>query len=606
MELITQRKKVAFTGDFLRLVKTQQGLHSVQAGNVLWLKTILNAEKRWKEWGVSVDTIFPSVRDRTPPEFLSLYLESPERADDVWASLYDGNQNSSALHSVLDQFNLFDLVIGIEVPPYLKLHLQRNSVDYLDFRVHPVRFLRDLCFSVYTNSPDLAVALKALEVPNCELEREATRFQARFRRNPYSGLHLSGDIPVLIGQTEKDSVLIKGGRFSDWSDFSPELDQALRNYNEVILLEHPLRQDSHRIAQHLRTYHGKTVISVRGNGYGILFSAPDTLPFITLASSLGVEAAATGKSSLFLLGDPRDIAKVNEQDILGPQPISPAILKDAFWRKVLLRDSAVPSTTSSFELGANFVRSTLESWAYLDIQDGSRLSSATAVLFPSSQLSTDRRRELGALFDLEAHSKFASEGHSRNNVSLLAGQSLTIDLSQRSSYEFLTEGFHSPEEWGVWSSGAARIDLPLQVGAPSRLVVHVTLRFRIFPGIKKFAPVLSVRVNGNDLGLVLFRPMSPDEKEIRFAYEVTDPVLQINVTATHAMSPSACNAGNDDRMLSFGIRKLQISRQSASGIADQEHIDSPLYYIWDATHQSDAASAEYKPAASSNHDTAIS
>jgi hypothetical protein len=75
-----------------------------------------------------------------------------------------------------------------------------------------LRFLRDLCFNITTNSPAVARHIELETVPQGEIDRQVRRFRALFRRRLLPALAIPRGVPALIGQTEFDSVLIKDGR----------------------------------------------------------------------------------------------------------------------------------------------------------------------------------------------------------------------------------------------------------------------------------------------------------------------------------------------------------------------------------------------------------
>jgi len=441
---------------------------------------------------------------------------------------------------------------------------------------------------VTTNSSDVANLIAQMEFPSNEIDFQVRRFGALFSRLQLPALSLPDDVPVLVGQTEKDSVLIREGNFATWKDYEDDLAEMLGPFRELIFLEHPYRQNSALVTEYLRGRHGKTVISVRANSYGVIFSPVQTPFFLTLASSLGTEARCAGRDCTFLYNDPCEKFILDGVDIPGAGMVSHAVLQDEFWKEIFSGEykknkSGTGTVADAFPLGDHYIRNSLDSWAFRPLQSGSSIDSVRKLVLPAAAATQDR---LGALSTtLCAASPSAVQQlliHGRTQLPwgaietlpkpLALGARSVIDLSQPGSSHYLVEGFHPPEDWGVWSSGKfARVVLPVDLSGAAEVEVDISMVVKVFQGIMAHAPVLQITMEGREVGIVLFRQSAKNEQQINFTGRIKNPVCQIEFRVSHTGSPAFLSHSSDQRELGFGLCALSVT---VSSVKEDEQDDS--------------------------------
>ena len=156
-------------------------------------------------------------------------------------------------------------------------------------------------------------------------------------------------------------------------------------------------------------------------------------------------------------------------------------------------------------------------------------------------------------------------------VNLLAQQSTDLPVnpsyqlfkSDQASTCFLAEGFHSPESWGVWSSGRySKILLPVDLQGESEVEIHITICVKIFDGVMAYSPVLQISADGKEVGFVLFRVASKKQQEISFYHRTAKSQCQIEFFLSHTHSPAHNGLSKDKRELGFGLCAVDVAISS--------------------------------------------
>lgn len=581
-------RRVAFTCDFLRLAPAEDGYACGQLFNLGWLIELLTGASAWKHRGIEISSVTPP---RTRVGFnveLSSPAASAEYGDDAvqaWARRYDAAE-LDVFGDVLHQLVDYDLVIGFEMAPTIRRHLHASGRPYVNFYIHPLRFLRDLCLGATTNSSSIAASLQEHRIAQLEIDSQVRRFRALFAKQQVAACAFPPGVPVLVGQTERDSVLIRDGRFVGWEDFSDELDRRLTRFDTVVFVEHPERSNSNSIVEYLRSVHGKTVISTNANGYGVLFGNSDVPAVLTLASSLGVEAQAAGHDVDFLLEDPRRKFIVPGVDLPMHGAYGHGVLGHHFWDSVFESDCEIKQSESTrpvddFSLGEHYLRNSLFAWSYRPLQAGLTGLTSRKALVPGPNLTTQRRDSLlggmaGELMPLcptRAIARAHAVGVQLNVLDppLAIEEQRDVALDGPAAATYLARGFHTLESWGGWSSELkSQLIVPVSsVALSQKAWLRVSMQVRVFEGLLPHAPVLRITCDQQLLGLVFFRTSGLNEQTIRVDLVPSTPICRIDLELTELESPAARGVSADQRWLGFALSQLRIVCSKSSFTSDE-------------------------------------
>ena len=564
-------QSVAFTADFFRCSVGGGRYCGSQARNAAWLRELLTGSPAWQRQGLALHTVLPAEgsaaagADQLGPAALADYTQDAEGA---WARRYNSNKLVD-FSACLKALGSADLVIGFELPPSLKRHLHQRRRPYISFHVHALRMLRDLCLGATTNVPAIAALLAKVTVPDEEILRQVRRFRALCKFHRVPALSFPASLPVLIGQTARDSILIKGGRFADWSDCEDALATALQGHDACVFIEHPFRNDSHRVCEYLRCRHGKAVIATNTNGYGALLSTPDIPEVLTLSSSLGVEAQAFGLPTRFLLGDPRQRLRVAGADVGVDHPLGHGVLSDGFWR-ALLHQEPLPATSSTsapadtFHLGEHYLRDSLESWSYQLLRDRLRGAQGRRTWMPAVGMTAERR---DALLRAVRGGTAADGGHTLpvtlRDPPLALGERRRLRSADAGFGALLGKGFHALDPgWGAWSQpGGSELLLPVEPADGA--VLTVTLELRCFEGLLERCPVLQIRVAGQVVALAMFRPSGAHTARVCLSLDASTAPIELLLTMNASCSQAQAGLGQDEREFGFGLTEIELALQPA-------------------------------------------
>jgi hypothetical protein len=575
-------RRVALTCDLSRLVLSP-AYRNLQLTNLRWLCAMLGAETDWPAWGVEVVRLDPArdldelTRQCAGPEVLADYAADAPAA---WARRFDAT-DFDIRPDLVRSLGEPDLVVGFELPPSMKRVLQAAGLAYLSFNVHPLRFLPDLCLSVTSNRPQLLRRFMPLAVPESAVVAQVNRFRALTATRPQARAGIPEGWAWLAGQTARDAIVIDQGRFVDWSDHSALLASLLAPFPGCVLLQHPHRADSDRIAHHIRALTGRPVLMTNANSYGLIFSEPRSV-LLTLASSLGVEAQAAGVNTRFLIGDPRQRVVVAGTDAGNTPALGHQVLDRGFWKSLFEDSSPPPVPDDPFGYGRNHMRDTLDAWSYFQLQTGLAGQRARHVLFPVA-------REGG----LPGWLQHPAVEPVLAGAPVGAGDERTIDVADPWA-PLLLEGFHAREPWGAWQAeNLSHLAVGLGTGDDNpALDLCVQLTVRVFHGLLDRCPVCRISHGQRDLALLFFRPGGPEELTVELEVRASGPWLTLSLLSSDTDSPHVTLRSDDTRRLGVGLVRVQIRARAAAG-AEPE----PLLRVWGVQADGSASPAATEPQA---------
>lgn len=566
-------KSVGFACDILRFSMNGERVESMQIRNMDWLQNLLGIEQLCHRHGITYTTIATPTNRAECEKALqndALFTQYGIDPEAAWASQYDA-ADAKAFPHLFEKLREQDLIIGFELPPVMKNAVHKAGNYYISIHIHPLRFLRDLCFTVYTNMPQAQEVFAECMVPEFEVESQVRKFKAKFTRDQLPAFQIPDNTPVLIGQTEKDSVLLKEGMFLGWEAYTEVLTKHLANHDSVVFMGHPARQSNKQIIEFLRSQLNKTVISLNANSYGVLFSNTDVPFFITLASSFGVEASAAGNTTVFLLDDPRTKFVASNHDIYVKGATGHKFLNAAAWTEVLGcagEDTLEHEERNPFYLGDNYLRDSLDGWSYNALRNPALLGSVQKVIHPSSTCDDISLNRISAGLAAEVVGDVTEPSwHPQvwGDLVIAPGpinpnQTTCIVFDHATKAQLLHEGFHASEPWGTWINGTyGKVVLPV-VRPPNKAVkVQVALKVQVFESLKTLSAVVQVTCDGQDIGWLLVRPDSETKADLLFSTIVVDNTCTLEFRTSHADSPANSFGSEDIRKLSVALISCEIS-----------------------------------------------
>lgn len=561
-------RRIAFAGDPLRFTLGGGRVRSGQDENVKWLQRLLEALPAFHERSLGsfdsadVASQIARGRGRAHARAMAAYQADPESA---WAQRYAAPRCDFLL-PLFDRIADNDLVVGFELPPTLRQHLQNRGTPYLNLVLHPVRFLRDLALGATTNDAPIQRLLTTLALPDDEVTTQVRRFRALFAKRRPAACAFPSGLPVLVGQTPRDAALIAGSTFADWPDFEEQLAAVLSPFDALVFVEHPQRGPVPRLARWLRQRLGKSVIMTDANGYGFVFGAATPPGLWTLSSSLGVEAQTAGVPAHFMLGDPRTRAQHPGCDLMPMLLVGHSLLQDSAWR-VLLGDAEPAPVPARFELGEDFLRGTMEAWSFAALRSGlaglrsrktlfsampadpQQLRSRCMVMLGSDAQGDEARTTLPpcAAVDLEYLEPIAR------------GPWRTITFARGAGATCLGPGFHDPEAWGVWMSElSCELMLPpSQTAVDEGCILELELPLQMFEPALEHCPVVRAGWPGEQATYALFRPATGPTATLVLRCPAVVALRPLQLCLSRLDSPSAYGM-TDTRLLGLALTSARV------------------------------------------------
>lgn len=278
-----------------------------------------------------------------------IFADSPagEARLHKWAALYDGEVDiGDALPGETG-----DVVLGFEMSPAILRALKNRGQAYIDIRVHPVRFLKDLVLSAHFSNAAMQERAQRFRTAWDGIYPSRAMITGHFRR--HSPLCLA-DRNIFIAQTRYDATVVVDGRFAGVDDILPGL--TAHNERPWLILAHPHDPDNPLNAQ-LAEGIGAEIVR-DANFYAYLSCVEHDVSFYTFTSGGGREAEEFGHDVHFLGANHYGRSSRHEQDYIA---LSPAVFTPAFWQHVLQNEKVDMPPLSDLPV----VRASLgESWAY--------------------------------------------------------------------------------------------------------------------------------------------------------------------------------------------------------------------------------------------------
>ncbi|MCR8550882.1 hypothetical protein M4578_23905 [Salipiger sp. P9] len=323
-------EKIVFTGDFLR--PSVAALRPTQHENIHWLAKLLEVPVQMAT-GLPCEIVHwdnnwvnQSRLDRNAvASIYEMFWQKPTIHN--WPKLFAAETLPGMVEDMFLRFFGNSLVIGFEIPPYLVHFLNRHDIAFIDCSLSPVRFLDDLLFEASASSPEITEAIRAYEVPEALIRLQAGVLSSNVAKaNPQPPRPNS---LLLILQTSFDKVVIENGRFTTVLDHYDRLLEIAKDYDHVLIKEHPLEPQKQVLAKLQSSLPDNTVTT---DNFYRLVSHHNLTGVAALSSSCVLEARYFGKTGHYLIpGFSHDSFSVGLEGI----NIGDAVLMPDFWRDAL-------------------------------------------------------------------------------------------------------------------------------------------------------------------------------------------------------------------------------------------------------------------------------
>jgi hypothetical protein len=333
-DITKEKKNAVFVGNFLRPNPINGRLeHSV---DIKWLYFLISPALHTLE--ISTKIIVPSPQQieefYTNWSYAYSYRDYPK----VHALQNVDSNQDTFLKLIGAESNSF--VIGFELPPVICHILDCLKIDYVNFVIHPIRFLNDLSLTItHTTNIGIKALIEKFKISQREIETQTSWLNSKLCRSPFPSELLETNTAIFIDQKPFDTALIKNGEY-----IFPEHEflMLLKKYGsekKFIYKAHPYIEEERRnkIVQMLDIIPNATY--TEKNIYELMHHAAAGTEIFGFSSSVLHEAPFFGLRSIFL----------NDQNSNGPKPIPIGVspIGIGFWECFFDKSNlSNPSSTS--------------------------------------------------------------------------------------------------------------------------------------------------------------------------------------------------------------------------------------------------------------------
>lgn len=240
-------------------------------------------------------------------------------------------------------------VLGFEVPARDLGYLTRHAIPWVNFAIHPLRFLDDLYFEV---TPSFSYDVEPLCATPGTIDVAVQVLRARYGQGEKPP---NARVLAVFGQAPFDRSVYFGGAFRTLDEYVAELDAVASRFDGVIYRPHPYLSER-SVDELIVARYG----AVRHDGPDVyaLLCRGDVAGACAISSSVLAEAPHFGVESIYL--EPR--AKR-----FGPAVSYRDLVGDAqFWELALGRQAAPGSFRRvASVVPDNVVRRTFAAWGYV-------------------------------------------------------------------------------------------------------------------------------------------------------------------------------------------------------------------------------------------------
>lgn len=330
-------RKVVVSSDILKLDdRSSRPFESPHRRTVLWLRELLDFGLRRSLGNEIAMTTFAgdeeAWRSARWVYYSSAHLPLTSAS---WAATYEECDQALLSESIRGVFDA-DLAVLFECPPYLARYLTEKGVPFVDFSIHPARFLNDYFMGVRSNVPEIHERIKAWSLEeDCysyfvSLSKSRTRRVLTRKFEEGSG--------IFFGQIEVDSSLIQEGKILG----TDAVENVLREWSSILPRVYYKAHPHHKNLDGLKKMVAELPRTewIEVNAYDAM-GCEDFSVYGALSSGTLFEAALFGRTVQYGSSVASPHHRV-DHDYPRYVPVYNDYLKPHFWRHVLLNQDVDP------------------------------------------------------------------------------------------------------------------------------------------------------------------------------------------------------------------------------------------------------------------------
>ena len=318
------------------------------------LKNALNCE---------IERLFWEEDSFSAPKFFQLAGLAFNCSSD-WAKVYHLKEVTKEAEEYFCSFFKDSFVIGYELSNIMMNIFNKNNIKYINFTIHPIRFLDDIFFMFNTNDEKIYNKLLKYKVDeNCFCEKVG--ICNSYCRKNLEKLDIDDNCALIIGQTKTDASICKeSGDFAKLTDYKNEIIKLKEKYKTLYFKPHPCEIENNELINFMQKLGIK---DINYNFYHLL-SDERLKGVYALSSSCVMEAKYFNKHSEYFYKSAFNIAEKNNLEFnhLKYVGIYGDYFKQMFWNNIFsdtFNTKEIKSSTNF--ISENKLRNLMKiSWAY--------------------------------------------------------------------------------------------------------------------------------------------------------------------------------------------------------------------------------------------------
>lgn len=320
-------KKIYLCSDFIMTNEKEQ------ASNRRWVVDLLT-RPIFKATGIEPDSFFSSLtRDNIFSRIKFFELSNINLDIEKTQFLFDETQISDESLEYLQSYitpNI--LLIGYEFSRETRYILDKIGVTYIDFWLHPVRFLDDLLFAFYSNNKKVYSKFEEFKINDEYFYNYGTKIKIQnYKGWRRSNLPIMPNSAVFFGQTLEDKAVSRKGKMLNILDFKDEIEKITNKYSVLYYVRHPyLKKGDEEILKYVKNH--PKIKMVDFPAYDLLANQ-NIKEVVSISSSLVHEAKYFEKENTFLYQSILEFGSdFNKKEYM---PVYQDFISVYFWSKVL-------------------------------------------------------------------------------------------------------------------------------------------------------------------------------------------------------------------------------------------------------------------------------